>query len=175
MSNHRSGRVGKAVKMALAIALTGVLLAVAGLAFLSLRSTRPTGIGVRNGALASCPDSPNCVSSSAASLANQMPPIAFDGDPAVAMQTLRDVIADMDGANLVSVEDRYIHCEFTSAVFRFVDDVEFLLDREESVIHFQSASRTGYSDRGLNRRRMTHLREKFAQFSTASSVLAGAL
>ena len=62
---HRSSRIGKAVKMVLAIALTGVLLSVAGLVLLSLGSPPPTGIGVRNGVLAGCEDAPNCVSSSA--------------------------------------------------------------------------------------------------------------
>jgi uncharacterized protein (DUF1499 family) len=168
---HRSSRIGKAVKMVLAIALTGVLLSVAGLVLLSLGSPPPTGIGVRNGVLAGCEDTPNCVSSSASSPANRMPPLAFDGDPTVAMQILRNVIADMDGANLVSVKDGYIYCEFTTPLFRFVDDAQFLLDREQSVIQFRSASRIGYSDLGLNRRRMTQIREKFAQVSAAPQFL----
>lgn len=160
--------------MIFTIGLTGVFLSVAGLAFVSLGSTRPTTLGVRNGVLARCPDTPNCVASSGASPGNRMPPITFDGDPEVAMRTLREQIMGMDGASIVSAEDNYTHCEFTTPVFRFVDDVEFLLDREESVIHFRSAARTGYADFGLNRRRMSQIQGKFTQTSTSFAIPAAA-
>ena len=141
------------------------LLLVAGLAFLSLRATRPSNSGVRNGALAACPDSPNCVSSQASDSTHAMPPITFDGDSAAAMQTVLDVVSEMDGAQVVSSDDEYIHCEFTTSLFRFVDDVEFLLKPDESLIHFRSASRVGHSDFGLNRRRMDEIRRRFIEAS----------
>jgi uncharacterized protein (DUF1499 family) len=46
------------------------------------------------------------------------------------------------------------HAEFTSALFRFVDDVEFLLDDSTRTIHLRSASRIGNSDLGVNRKRV---------------------
>ncbi|MBN2243722.1 MAG: DUF1499 domain-containing protein [Acidobacteria bacterium] len=52
--------------------------------------------------------------------------------------------------------------EYTSRLFRFVDDVEFYLDDERKVIDFRSASRTGYSDLGVNRKRMETIRKKYA-------------
>jgi uncharacterized protein (DUF1499 family) len=39
--------------------------------------------------------------------------------------------------------------------------VQLLLDRDQGVIHFRSASRVGHSDLGTNRRRMTTLVNKF--------------
>jgi uncharacterized protein (DUF1499 family) len=62
---------------------------------------------------------------------------------------------------MVTVEDRYIHAEFTSALFRFVDDVEFQIDAESGLIHFRSASRVGRSDLGVNRKRMESIRMAF--------------
>jgi len=53
---------------------------------------------------------------------------------------------------LGSSEDGCIHCELSSPLFRFVNNVEFLLNTDESVIHFRSASRVGHYDFGLNRR-----------------------
>jgi uncharacterized protein (DUF1499 family) len=35
--------------------------------------------------------------------------------------------------------------------------VEFLIDPDGKLIHFRSASRTGYSDMGVNRKRMTEI------------------
>jgi uncharacterized protein (DUF1499 family) len=60
-------------------------------------------------------------------------------------------------------EENYIHAEFTSLVFRFVDDVEFLFSQErdgEVSIDIRSASRVGHSDFGVNRKRMEDIRGK---------------
>lgn len=48
-----------------------------------------------------------------------------------------------------------------SALFRFADDVEFFLDEGTSTIHMRSASRVGYSDFGVNRRRVEEIRTRF--------------
>jgi len=55
-------------------------------------------------------------------------------------------------------DETYLHYEATSLLLRFVDDVEFLLDDETKTIHFRSASRTGYGDLGVNRKRMEQVR-----------------
>ncbi len=67
--------------------------------------------------------------------------------------------------NVVAVDDAYLHAEFSSALFRFVDDVEFVLDAEHQVIHFRSASRVGRSDLGVNRQRMEQIRSAWEQAS----------
>lgn len=59
-------------------------------------------------------------------------------------------------------EAAYLHAEFRSLIFRFVDDVEFLLDADAGVIHVRSASRLGYSDLGVNRRRVEAIRQAFS-------------
>ena len=48
-------------------------------------------------------------------------------------------------------------------MFRFVDDLECRLDAENRVIHVRSASRVGYSDLGVNRKRVERLRARFGQ------------
>jgi len=67
----------------------------------------------------------------------------------------------MSRVRIVTAGETYLHAEFTSAVFRFVDDVEFLLDDAEKVVHVRSASRVGHSDLGVNRKRVEALREAF--------------
>ena len=49
---------------------------------------------------------------------------------------------------------------FTSAVFRFVDDVEFEVDEAARVVHVRSASRVGRGDFGANRKRVEAIRAK---------------
>ena len=62
----------------------------------------------------------------------------------------------------MSAEGNYLHAEARSFLFRFVDDVEFLVDPQQKLIHFRSASRVGYSDLGVNRARMEQFRKLFA-------------
>ena len=71
------------------------------------------------------------------------------------------IIASLPRTQVVSHTNEYIHAECTSLIFRFVDDVEFLLDEEKYLIHVRSASRVGYSDLGVNRKRIETIRQQF--------------
>ena len=67
----------------------------------------------------------------------------------------------MKRAKIITDEGDYLYAEFTSLIFRFVDDVEFSFDDGNKLIHFRSASRLGYSDLGANRKRMEEIRKGF--------------
>lgn len=121
----------------------------------------PDGLGHRDGRLAPLPSSPNAVSSQAEDASRRVEPLAFAGDPEAAMARLRRVVEAMPRTRVVRAEPGYLHVEFTSRIFRFVDDVEFLLDAPASVIQVRSASRVGYSDLGANRARVDAVREAF--------------
>lgn len=125
-------------------------------------SQPPDNLGLVNGRLPECPASPNCVSTQAPTALHQMPAIPFTGAAADAINKLKQVIADsFSQADLIEEKERYLRYEFRTFLFRFVDDVEFLVDDDKQLIHFRSASRVGYSDMGTNRRRMTTITEEF--------------
>jgi uncharacterized protein (DUF1499 family) len=130
----------------------------------SLSGTRPTNLGVKTGKLASCPNSPNCVSSQAPLLDKEhhIGPIAYRSDPTLVMTQLKSVINAMPRTKIITETSDYLYAEFTSALMGFVDDVEFYLDPEAQVIHVRSASRLGQSDLGVNRKRIEEIRSKFA-------------
>ncbi len=86
-----------------------------------------------------------------------MDPIPFTGSPAEAQATILAAIESMPRNTMITTEPTYIHAEFRSALWRFVDDVEFLIDTDTGQIHFRSASRLGYGDMGANRKRMNEL------------------
>tara|TARA_B100000686_G_scaffold338940_1_gene412207 strand:+ start:758 stop:1003 length:246 start_codon:yes stop_codon:yes gene_type:complete len=69
------------------------------------------------------------------------------------------LIAQMPRARIILNKKKFIHVEFTSKIFGFVDDVEFYFDKD-GVISFRSASRLGYSDLGVNRERMESIRKR---------------
>lgn len=54
-----------------------------------------------------------------------------------------------------------LRAQASSLVFGFVDDLSFELDAKEGVIEVQSASRVGFWDFGVNRRRIERIRERF--------------
>jgi uncharacterized protein (DUF1499 family) len=112
--------------------------------------------------LPSCPDSPNCVSTLAPSQDSRhaIAPYRFSRTKSDAKAVLKTVIAGLPRTRLVEEDEIYLHYEFTSLLLRFVDDVEFLFDDEAKAIHFRSASRTGYGDLGVNRRRMEDIRSR---------------
>ena len=121
----------------------------------------PASLGVTAGRLAPCPGSPNCVSSEAAAAEQRVEPLRYDGDAAQARARLLDVLNGMERARIVQSTDDYVHAEFRSAVFGFVDDVEFYFS-PLGTLQVRSAARTGYYDFGVNRERVETLRVRFA-------------
>lgn len=59
--------------------------------------------------------------------------------------------------------DAYLHAECRSALFGFVDDLELQLRTGDRLVAVRSASRLGYYDFGVNRRRIEHLRAILTQ------------
>ena len=112
----------------------------------------PQDIGVRDGRLIACPESPNCVSSYESSEEHAI--AALDGN----LNQIQQILVAMDGANIVEQSNNYLYAEFTSSLMGFVDDVEFLYDATSNTTQVRSASRVGYSDMGANRSRVEAIR-----------------
>lgn len=129
-------------------------------AILSLMSTTLPAGEVMN-TLAPCPASPNCVSSQAVDREHFTEPLRFTSDAARAWNRLKSALGAESRLTVIQDTGSYLHAEARSLVFRFVDDVEFVLDPGKGVIQMRSASRTGYSDFAVNRRRVERIRKVF--------------
>jgi uncharacterized protein (DUF1499 family) len=130
-----------------------------------LAGTPPAALGARDGRLAPCPASPNCVSSQAADADHRIAPIAYKGEAAVALAQLARVIAEQEGAAIVARHDGYLYATFQTPLMGFVDDVEFVVDAARRMIDVRSASRLGHRDFGVNRKRIEMLRADMAKAS----------
>jgi uncharacterized protein (DUF1499 family) len=128
---------------------------------------RPDNPGAREGILAPCPDSPNCVSSQAANERHRIAPLEFSSDPAAAFACLKRVLLNRSDTTIVEDSPGYLRVELRTMLF--IDDGEFLLDRTNKVIHIRSASRLGYSDFGKNRSRMEQIRNQFLHMLMAGA------
>jgi uncharacterized protein (DUF1499 family) len=111
--------------------------------------------------LTPCPSSPNCVSSLSPDRKHAIEPLQYSASRDEARERLVSILDKMKGVRITLAEPDYIHAEFRSQIFRFVDDVEFLFSDEKKIVHVKSASRIGYSDLGANRKRVERLRRAF--------------
>ncbi len=128
---------------------------------LTCSANRPVDPDGKDGNLAACPDRPNCVSSLSDDKGHFIAPLTYDGSMAEASARLLSVLEQMKGVKIVSRTDTSIHTEFTSTVFGFVDDVDFRFDAADRRIDLRSASRVGYTDFGVNRKRIEEIRRRF--------------
>jgi uncharacterized protein (DUF1499 family) len=130
--------------------------------FSGCSGTRPANLGVKDNRLSPCPSSPNCVSSQSDDQRQKIDPIRFSSASAEAMAKLKKIVLGMERTTLVRESPHYFHVEFRTFL-GFVDDVEFNADETRKVIHLRSASRVGYWDLGVNRRRMEAIRAEFGK------------
>lgn len=144
------------IKMIFYAVAFAVVAGVAGFFALGLSSQGGSAPGLVDGRLASCPASPNCVSSETGTDSDK----AVEPLPIGVWDTIPAALAGMGGKVTVE-EDRYIAAEFKSAVFGFVDDVEFR--KAEDSVQVRSASRVGYSDAGVNAARVAELRRALTE------------
>jgi len=123
------------------------------------------GSAARPDKFSPCPNSPNCVSTQSTDKARFIEPLHYIGSLVDARQKIIGILNNTKRVRLVKVETDYIHAEFRSLIFQFVDDAEFYFPPEETIIHIKSASRKGYYDFAANRRRVERLRAEFEKLA----------
>lgn len=129
------------------------------LTLLGCAGQRPADLGVHDAQLATCPSSPNCVSSADSRSSHYSAPIRGS------LAQIRQALRGMSAATIIREEEHYLYAEFTSALMGFVDDVEFLELPATGSVQVRSASRLGYSDLGVNRQRIETIREAVAKLA----------
>ncbi|MDP2243684.1 DUF1499 domain-containing protein [Pseudomonas sp.] len=140
-------------KPALAVPLVIVLSACSG--------SPPDNLGIHDGRLAACPESPNCVNSQASDAQHTIEPLALKGSPEQTQARLKELLSDEPRVRLLDEKPGYLRAEFSSKLMRFVDDVEFMIGTTQ--VDVRSASRLGYADFDVNRERIEQLRQHLAE------------
>jgi uncharacterized protein (DUF1499 family) len=145
------------------IAMIAVALVFIVSGALQMFQSRPDTLGVTGGHLAGCPGSPNCVSTEAERTDHRIEPLTFSGSAEQAVTRLLKVLEGMPRTRLITRKNDYLHFECRSRLLGFIDDLEFFVDPHQHQIQIRSASRVGYSDLGVNRKRVHRLRRAFEQ------------
>ena len=161
----------------------GLLLLIAAVfGFLLYRNQRVPGrVGVKDGRLSPVRGLHNAVSSQTVDDRLLVEPWPFAGDREATRAALRAAVEAHGGGEILSDNPGYMHVVFTTDKMHFHDDVEFLLDGtslqtgkdfipdpEDWRVHIRSQSRSGVSDRGVNRQRI----EKLADLYQAQMTIA---
>jgi uncharacterized protein (DUF1499 family) len=142
------------------VLLMGFLVLISGLQ----RPTNALGNEAAPATLKPCPSSPNCVSSSATDPGQRIAPFALSGTPAETLALLVRAIETFPRATIRQQGALYLKAEF-GTLLGFVDDLEFLVDEARGLVEVRSASRLGYWDLGVNRRRVEALRKAYTEIA----------
>lgn len=115
--------------------------------------------------LSQCPNSPNCVSSKASpsDTGHFIEPFTLKMNASTAWPFILKVLQEQPRTQIKEVTNDLIQAEVTSLIFRFTDDITLLLNEKNQTIDVRSASRVGYSDLGVNRKRIATLRKILQQ------------
>ena len=119
-------------------------------------------LGVENGQLKPVSKKPNNVSSQAEDEEKKVATLPVKATTAETMSALKQAVNKYGGATVKAETEDYLYVIFTTDLMKYHDDVEFWIDEANGVVHFRSASRAGYSDMWLNRKRYDALAELYA-------------
>jgi len=100
------------------------------------------------------PSSPNCVSTRADRSDKQH---FIEPLPSVGVDRVKQVMAELPRCELVEEDGNYLHYVVKTKWLGFKDDVEIEVEPDHT--HVRSASRVGYGDLGVNRKRVENLRK----------------
>jgi len=132
--------------------IIGAIVIICVLFFLmGLKSQKGKAKGLIKGHLAEPGTAPNSVSSEV-DVQPEKKVAPFNGS----LNQIKAAIS-ATGGTITSETDSYVSATYMSKIFKFVDDVEIRHDKE-NIWHIRSASRVGYSDRGVNRKRVEAIR-----------------
>ncbi|WP_076586267.1 DUF1499 domain-containing protein [Vibrio ostreicida] len=101
-----------------------------------------------------CGDKPNCVSTQDTRTDYALEPFVLHSDANI--NDILNAALQLPGAKSAVKTDSYLRIECTSKILRFVDDLELRIENGKLLV--RSESRVGYSDFGVNRKRVKTLR-----------------
>ena len=129
--------------------------------FVGCSGKPPAERGVHDGRFLDCPQTPNCVSTMTTQPDRLVHQLNYTISREEAKSRIKDVIDELGNASLKEEKANYFWFECRSKWLGFVDDLEIYFPEKEKVIHMRSASRLGYSDLGVNEKRIEHIRKLF--------------
>ena len=146
---------GSTGELALRIQMTRFAAFALSIALLACGAAPPVAPDTGARVLRPCPASPNCASTEATA---DMAPFRLAVPAESAWPRVREAVGELTRCHIADESESYLRAECASLLFRFVDDLEIELRASTGTLGVRSAARVGYSDLGVNRRRVERLR-----------------
>ncbi len=141
--------------------ITLLVLIIICVATLLLNSCSPQlrNIDIGENLFKPCGSAPNCIASDGSGYAQMMKPVPYvDGLPMMIKkldQAIKETALERSEKQKLTYEDsttrQYV---FASQYIGFKDDVLFVFDDKQKLMHYRSSSRVGYADFNYNKKRM---------------------
>jgi len=142
----------------LKIFIIGTVLIMVSIPLLSCSDKHPSALGLSDSRLVACPSSPNCFSSDDHDKDHKIAPFQLVKSANEVWSVVQELVSKLPRTRIIKESEDYLHAECRSFLFGFVDDLELHLRPAAGIIAVRSAARSGYSDFGVNRRRIESLR-----------------
>ena len=127
-------------------------------------SPSTNSVGLINGQLQLCGNKPNCVSSLNTNRKHKVNPISTGSNSWEKVKLkIENTLKGMQNMKIVTDENNYLRVEFKSKFLGFIDDFEVHFVPDQKILHIRSSSRLGYSDFGVNRKRVQKFTKKFSE------------
>ncbi len=118
-------------------------------------------LGVDGGRLRELKGTPNGVSSQAGAGESRVAPIRLEGE--ADWRDLCGLARGLHRSKVVKEREDYLWLEVASRFWGFLDDLELYWNRGANHAEVRSEARLGYSDLGVNRRRVEALRKAMGE------------
>ncbi|VAW70751.1 hypothetical protein MNBD_GAMMA09-2468 [hydrothermal vent metagenome] len=157
------------MKIALIIIAALVVITLAYFIFLGFKSHSGKPAGLIKNQLAPCAKKPNCICTEYPNDTSHYTDAIHYTDESVAtvIQAVKTSIKKTGGVITrlpdTGKQNHYIAANYTSTIFRYIDDFEVRIDNENQRIHIRSASRVGHSDMGANLKRIKRFKNELIQ------------
>jgi len=143
------------------VIILGFIMALLISRFGLLEGSRPDNLGIHANSLYKCPEQQNCVVSHINrrhSLEYEIDPLPYYLTPDESIGKIRKVLLDIKGIKIIIVKNNYLYAECKTPFLGFIDDFEVYCDKLTKQCLVRSASRLGFSDFGVNRKRIEKIR-----------------
>ncbi|MCY9870185.1 DUF1499 domain-containing protein [Vibrio barjaei] len=106
-----------------------------------------------------CGDSPRCVSTQDSREEFKLAPFTLTTNTNI--NQIEQIALTLPNAEIAAKEGNYLRVEYTSSVFRYVDDMELRIEGDQLLV--RSEARIGYYDFDVNRERVEAFRLKLIE------------
>ncbi|MFH0258914.1 DUF1499 domain-containing protein [Vibrio barjaei] len=106
-----------------------------------------------------CGDSPRCVSTQDSREEFKLAPFTLTTNTNI--NQIEQIALTLPNAEIATKEGNYLRVEYTSSVFRYVDDMELRIEGDQLLV--RSEARIGYYDFDVNRERVEAFRLKLIE------------